>query len=297
MLHFFVCRSGADAIARYLKSAWGSALAPSVRLAYYDAPHNLDFAYPGTYVMAGVEGLGWKSLQDTADRCQALAALGDRARVLNHPTRLRRRYELLRALYERGLHAGNVYYLDEGRMPARYPVCLQRADAPFDPEAPWLEDPAAVASACQTLRDRGVSFQNVFALELGDVRSPDGLYRLYSALKVGDRLVAQRLLVGRRWGDWQSAPDRALPEALAYLRCNPHGESLQEIFRLARIDYGRVDYCWLGDRPQVWGIDTNPELLPGEGTLPEEGLQAYHTSLRAAWEALLAETQLRLNDR
>jgi hypothetical protein len=46
-----------------------------------------------------------------------------------------------------------------------------------------------------------------------------------------------------------------------YLETNPHEQDLRKIFRLARIDYGRIDYAMLGDRLQVWEINTNPHII------------------------------------
>jgi hypothetical protein len=36
-----------------------------------------------------------------------------------------------------------------------------------------------------------------------------------------------------------------------------------QIFQLARVQYGRIDYSTIGDRIQVWEINTNPECLSG----------------------------------
>ena len=32
-------------------------------------------------------------------------------------------------------------------------------------------------------------------------------------------------------------------------------------FRLAQIDYGKIDYAMLGDRLQIWEINTNPRVI------------------------------------
>ena len=46
-----------------------------------------------------------------------------------------------------------------------------------------------------------------------------------------------------------------------YVETNPHEREIREIFRLARIDYGNIDYSILGDRLHVWEINTNPNIL------------------------------------
>ncbi len=47
------------------------------------------------------------------------------------------------------------------------------------------------------------------------------------------------------------------------METNPHERQLREIFRRARIDFGKIDYAMLGDRLQVWEINTNPNISWG----------------------------------
>jgi hypothetical protein len=50
-------------------------------------------------------------------------------------------------------------------------------------------------------------------------------------------------------------------EALNYVQCNHHEAQFREVFRSARVGFGRVDYGLLDGRLQVWEINTNPVLL------------------------------------
>jgi hypothetical protein len=45
-----------------------------------------------------------------------------------------------------------------------------------------------------------------------------------------------------------------------YLRTNPHKSWLTETFNLSGIEYGRIDYSLMGNKPQVWEINTNPTV-------------------------------------
>ena len=65
-----------------------------------------------------------------------------------------------------------------------------------------------------------------------------------------------------------------------YLTENPHERELREIFRLARIDYGRIDYAMLGDRLQVWEINTNPSIT-SVATLPDDTERDHVLRMRA----------------
>jgi len=48
---------------------------------------------------------------------------------------------------------------------------------------------------------------------------------------------------------------------LAYARSNPHAVELAEIFALAQVDFGRIDYGLRNGRIEVFEINTNPDLL------------------------------------
>ena len=61
--------------------------------------------------------------------------------------------------------------------------------------------------------------------------------------------------------DHRLSSDAVISEENAYLDANPHESELREIFELADIEYGRIDYGIKGGRIQVWEINTNPTVL------------------------------------
>ncbi len=76
-------------------------------------------------------------------------------------------------------------------------------------------------------------------------------------------MIPRDLNVSRHWvsgGDFNRTPE-LLEKERRYFETNPHERELRKIFRLARIDYGKIDYAVLGDRLQVWEINTNPRIF------------------------------------
>ena len=51
---------------------------------------------------------------------------------------------------------------------------------------------------------------------------------------------------------------RSIHEELDYVTNNPHAAWLEEVFTVAGIEFGRIDYGVYHGRPQVWEINTNP---------------------------------------
>jgi hypothetical protein len=93
---------------------------------------------------------------------------------------------------------------------------------------------------------------------------------------------------------------RQTAKANEFFNTNPHEAWIREMFAIAHIDYGRIDYGILNGKPQVWEINTNPMItaLPRElrGPRPElpkdieqqreQNRTHFHTNFRAALQAI-----------
>jgi hypothetical protein len=258
----------ATAIGRHGLAALGAGLvgratrhdgAPAVTAVTYDRVLGAGRARAGAYVFADLERLGPRDAERAARLHRALEAAGSRA--LNHPTRSLRRYALLRALHEGGINRFDVYRVSEARRPRRFPVFL-RADG--GGHTRLLHTPAELAAALDDLDRRGRSRETATVVELCDTADAAGRYVRYAALAVAGRVIPWRAAIARAWdGAGAEGGDEARRLAGTYLATNPHAGALREICALAAIDWGLVEYGLLDGRPQVWGIDTDPDLGVG----------------------------------
>ena len=216
----------------------------------------------GTYIFADVERL---SAEDTvrADLLwKALASAGVGVRLVNHPGRSMRRYELLRTLYERGINRFNVYRLTEARWPERYPVFLRGENDHAGPRSAILRSRDELDAAVEALGDGAPGREGMIVTEFCDTADERGIYRKYGAFIIGDRIFPKHLVFSRYWAN--QGPELTDPDMLAeereYVERNPHEAALRAICRAARIEYGKIDYAILGGEPQVWEIATNPTI-------------------------------------
>jgi hypothetical protein len=218
---------------------------------------------PGAYIFADLERLSPGELQKAAIVWQALTDAGAGIRLLNHPTRSMRRYELLRTLHERGINHFDAYRLTEARWPARYPVFLRREDEHGGAMSPLLRTRGELEAALDDLHRKGEVRDGLLVVEFCDTADVDGIYRKYGAFVVGDRVFARSVLFSRHWVQKRRDLNELemLREQRQYLEENPHEAALRDIFRLARIDYGRMDYGLLHGKIQVWEINTNPLIM------------------------------------
>ncbi len=220
-----------------------------------------------TYIFSDIDRLDLGTTQAVARRYHALSRAADRSVLLNHPTRSMKRYQLLRTLHELAINDFNVYRLTEARRPARFPVFLRpELHLMSEKTVPLLDDDDALDDAVEQLHRRGNWLDDVLVVEFLDTVDAAGIYRKYSAFRIGDRIIPRHINFSRGW--FVKSPDAAVDSAerveeeWRYVQENPHAETLMKVFRLAGIEYGRVDYGLCQGRVQVWEINTNPNMGP-----------------------------------
>jgi hypothetical protein len=242
-------------------------------------------AGPATYIFADLERVAPPRLSSLAKEWSELEAAGGN-RLLNHPTRALRRYELLRTLYEAGINQFNVYRLDEVRRPARYPIFVRREEEHDGPASQLLAGPEQYDNELAAIAKRPLARDHLLAVEFCDTRDRNGMVRKYGATCIGDAIKPFHLYVSRQLFVKHSTDaivtEETAAEEMRYFDENPHESQLREIFALARIDYGRIDYSFRKGRIQVWEINTNPYWVVDSEPDP---LRVPFLERRAEWLA------------
>jgi hypothetical protein len=280
VIHFVVKASERRAIDGFLGD-WGRELASEVRVVCYEDLPAIRRVALGTWVFCDHEQPTPEERGAVARIWRKLERTGDRSRLLNDPRRVMRRYELLRNLYERGINDFDVQRLDEARAPRSHPVFVRGENDHHGPRTGLLHDPAALAEAVARLEARGLARQDLLVMGFGAERDARGFYRKYAAFNVGGRIVPAHVLFGTYWMVKRRAPvdEECAAEEWRYIETNPHASLLREIFALAGIDWGRIDYGMVAGRVQVFEINTNPEIVrPGVPDDPHGLRRKRHVS-------------------
>jgi hypothetical protein len=219
-----------------------------------------------TYLFADLERLD-PADQERAARIRAALLAAPGARVLNDPLRSLGRYEMLRRLHLEGRNDFDAVRLTEARWPDRYPVFLRDEHEHRGALTDLLHSREELEAAIESLLARGQTRDGRIAVGYCAEPDPDGLFRKYGAFRVGERIVPRHVFWSKRWVVRSVAVLDAEREAeeLRYVRENPHEAELLEIFRTARIEYGRIDYGLVDGRIQTWEINTNAVLAGDEG--------------------------------
>ena len=234
-----------------------------IRTTTYETLFALRCAPVANYVFTDLDRLTGFEIDAATEIAKSLVAADPTVRISNWPNKPAGRYTLLRRLYEAGLNSFNVWRLDEERMPDAFPVFIRREHDALGPESALLHTEAEFRAEVARLRAEGKSLTGRIAVQYLSARDEQGRHRKYGAFRFGDRIVPQHLMVSDTWVVKRDLTDlgvQPIEEERAYVIENPHAERLLNIFDLAEIDFGRIDYCISNGRIEVFEINTNPQF-------------------------------------
>lgn len=218
----------------------------------------------GTYVFADLDRLSARETERAALYWQTLSEAGPLVRPVNHPILSMRRFELLRHLYHAGINRFDVQRLTEPFRLKHLPVFIRSESGHFEEDmTPLLHSPEEIQRAAADWARAGRSREDKLIVEFVDVSDGSGTFHKYNAHIAGDRVLA----LGRTDSDrWVIKGLAHIPEKQAVLERHKieYGAELLAIMRLARIDFGRIDYALVDGKIQVFEINTNPTIGPAE---------------------------------
>lgn len=301
---------------RHFLAADGQPLAQQLRIVTWEELARARSIPRATWVFAAVDQL-CPAERELAD---LLAARVEEAwpdvRILNRPSEVLRRYELLRAALDAGINPfravpASAVLPGRAERPGgaderiadelRYPVFVRERDDHSGALAGLIDGRAALERALVSLMLRGYVLEELLVVEFCDTADAAGIYRKYSAFIVGDVILPRYLNASREWMVKQGGriyEARFADEELAYLASNPHEPWLRAAFGLARIRYGRIDYGVQNGAPRIWEINTSPTIGrvgPPRPRPPEAeryrdwiapGRERFYRDFIAAWRAV-----------
>lgn len=215
----------------------------------------------GHYIFSDFDRLNTYEIECVVALSDAVRAQSPESAILNDPRHVLERVPLLTALYRLGLNRFAVTRLDAGDRPPRYPVFIRLEDDCRGPDTALLHSPEELESALETLLRQGRVLKRRIAVEFCAESDAHGWFRKFGALNIGGTIIPQHILRSRDWNVKRSSSehdDDFAREELEFVRNNPHSEPLQKIFRVAGIDFGRIDYTLVGQQVQTFEINTNP---------------------------------------
>lgn len=273
----------------YLAS-WGRPYRRMIQPITYPALLRSRRLRPGVYFFADIELLTTSERERAGEVRREMEERGGAFVAFNDPVRSLRRYELLTTLHGKGTNDFAAYRPGEDLGSVRYPVFLRLENDHSGHRGGLLAGPEELAAALASLPSAETG-EDWLITEFCDTSDDQGIFRKYSALMIDGTVIPRHVFFSHGWS--QKRADLLRSDLLGleeeYLRTNPHEDAIREIFRLARLDYGRIDYGVRDGRLQVWEINTNPMILSFESAAPGPRLPIHRTVARAlgdVWQRL-----------
>ena len=261
MIFYLVTKEANYTMDQYMRS-WGPSPGSRMQIIQYEDLPRLRTLNPGTYIFSDLERLSPPRLKIACEVWNALAEAGSEVKLLNDPSRVLCRYDLLRKLFEDGRNSFKAIRASESLAGLRFPVFIREENQHNGNLTPQLFNQGELVREVRSLRRQGYRRRNLLVVEFCDTSDSVGVFRKYSAFIIDGEILPRHVIFSRNWN--VKKPDLADPqfdgEQEAYLRTNPHKSWLAEIFKLSGIEYGRIDYSLMGSKPQVWEINTNPTV-------------------------------------
>ena len=261
MIRFLVTRGHAKTLKRIRRDP----RAPRIEVLEYDRVFAARRLSRALTVFVDHDRLSDFDLELAARVHRLLAAAG--VPVWNEPARVRTRFALLRALHEAGVNDFNVYRVDEGLKPARYPVFLRREAGHGQPLSGLLPDADALGPAVEVALAQGVPESSLLIIEYAAEPMEPGLFRKLAVSRIGPRLLPQACVHDDHWlvkyGKMGIGTPAHYADERRILRDNPYAEAALRAFEIAGIEYGRADFGLVRGRVQIYEINTNPTLRRG----------------------------------
>jgi hypothetical protein len=283
VITYWAPAGGSFTVANYLQVR-GKPIADRFAIRHYDDLTEAPHLAGGAQIFSAIDQLtpaGRTLVGELWDRLTEAAPNWAR---LNEPRRVLLRQPFLEAMAEAGLNDFRVFPASTREMSWRYPVFLRERDRHNGPLTGLLESAAAVQHALRALRLRGNRLADLLIVEYLDTADPTGHFRKYSAYRVGAAIVRTHLMTGGEWSvkSGTNTPTVELAcEESDYLHGDAHDAWLRQVFALARIDFGRIDYGVLDGRPQAWEINMNPTI----GRQPDKAPKPVSAEIREIREA------------
>lgn len=220
----------------------------------------------GTWIFTDHERLSAYELALAARIAHHLEQGG--ARVLNHPARVARRFDLLARLKAAGINGFSAWRAESAPQPLSFPVFIRTEYEHKMRQARLIHSQAKLEDELAGLQRGGHSLVGRLVIEYaGDEVSP-GVWQRLQTYCVGGAIIAHTNVVGFHWVvkdvrdkerlEKHPCFDRFIAQEHAFISQNLYADVLRRAFALAGIEYGRADFALVGGRPQIYEINTNP---------------------------------------
>lgn len=216
--------------------------------------------------------------------------------VLNDPRLWLPRPAVIRKLKQAGLSDFDCWLPALGEDPDRFP-CFLRTIASHRGVASGLLHSADDANAAlRAALDRGLVLSDLMFVEFKAEPVGDGYFKKHAAYRIGDHVIRGLTVNDTEWvakhGTKGIATGADYAREKAEIKDYPLASDVRRVFETVGMEFGRIDFGFVGDRMQVYELNTNPTIQfkldhPDQNRIRSQKIQ--RKQLAAAISALVPE--------
>ncbi|WP_119301222.1 hypothetical protein [Dongia deserti] len=190
------------------------------------------------------------------------------ARILNHPARVLRRFDLLRTLKAAGINDFSAWRAESSPKPDSFPVFIRNEYDHWLGDPPLIPDQATLQAELAALQRSGYPLVGKLVIEYAGEEVSPGVWQRLQTYHIGGETIAHTNVMDFKWvakdvkdmKRLESHPlfDHFIAKEQEFISKNLYADVLSRAFELAGIDYGRADFAIVNGKPQIYEINTNP---------------------------------------
>ena len=234
--------------------------------------------YAGTYILTDVDLFNEKQKLMLATIYKMFDKHRDSFSILNHPTSSVNRLDLLKKMNDYGINSFRCFSANHIPGDIRFPVFIRKGIDHGGKITGLINHQEILGQEINECKKLGYPTENIIITEFVNTADKNGIYRKYSAFRIGDNIIPRHIFFSKNWMIKSAMldEDEFIKEELNFLKSNPHKTALKEVFDLAGITYGRIDYGIVKGKIVVWEINTNP-MIASSSSLKKPARKPAHT--------------------
>jgi len=262
MIYFITTSKHTYTIQTFLDE-WAPEIEGFIKIMTYDELIHQTTFQKGAYFFTDIERLP-THIRFLSDQIWQKMAECKSIQLYNRPERSMRRYELLTTLYSKGKNKFQIRRLNDDFSKIRFPVFLRGENDHWGTISELIYNTQELKKILKEAIQKSKKINELLVVEFLDVSKQINIYKKYSAYRVGSAIIPRHIVFSDNWQAKKYPSlinEEYMEEEKSYLNSNPHKKELEEIFKIANINYGRIDYSILNGEIQIWEINTNPNIL------------------------------------
>jgi hypothetical protein len=244
--------------------------AVKLRMLDYESLFKLKRFPTGTYIFTDRERLDVWQQQAATNLYNSLLQQPEYYKVINNPAKILSKLGALRLLYKEAINSFNSYAVIERKTPSRFPVFLKTEYEHKQPLSELLWNQQELDIEIKNLQDDQIPLDGVIITEYCSEPYRDDVFRRLSSYIIDDKISFAGSVHEKSWCVKYGAPslvgDEEYREEQSMIEQNYRCEEIQYIADLLNIRYGRVDYNVVDGHIAVYEINTNPSIVPFDGS-------------------------------